>query len=106
MTTEEREGCGFLLVVAAGALILALLAQVLLVPLAYGLVPGRKSSDGPLVVLLAYPLVPIVALTANLMLQRSSGMTPTKRAWTASVAGAALVGLAAFASAFLARIPG
>jgi hypothetical protein len=67
MRTEmERNGARFSTVgdgalAVVGAFVLAILCQTPLLRFFYWAIPGEKTSDGPIFVLLAYVLAPIAA---------------------------------------------
>jgi hypothetical protein len=86
--------------VAAGAFVLALLLQTPLLNVFYLAIPGEKSSDGPIFVLLAYPLAPITAIVAFVLLRN---VTRFRRAVIGVVMGPAVMIIAAAFCGWAAR---
>ena len=86
-----------------GAGLLATAAQTPLLAFFYWVVPGDKSNDGPILVLLAYLLlIPVVPVVLALGLRRHGR---AKAIAMAVASGPTLMLVACVASAWMARIP-
>jgi len=80
MAQDESRSSAVATGVLAGvvAFALAILCQTPLLRFFYWAIPGEKTSDGPIFVLLAYPLAPIAAILVFAFLRNR--VTPLRRA--------------------------
>jgi hypothetical protein len=87
----------------AGAVVLAGLAQQPLLAFFYWMVPGEKSSDGPILLALAYLLLVLVVPAVLALGSRRFGLA---RAVPLAIAsGPALMAIAAGVCVWMARLP-
>jgi len=109
MSARETHARGFAEVVLAalcslmGAVALAAMAQQPFLAFFYWVVPGEKTTDGPVLVLFAYLLLIVVVPAVLVLSLRRLGRN--KAIALAVVSGPALMLIAAMASAWAARLP-
>jgi hypothetical protein len=89
-------------VAVVGALVLAILCQTPLLRFFYWAIPGEKSSDGPIFVLLAYVLAPIAAFLVFALLRNRA--TPFKRVLIGISMGPAIMTIVAAFCGWAARL--
>ena len=88
--------------VAVGGFVLAILCQTSLLRFFYWAIPGEKSSDGPIFVLLAYPLAPIAAIAVFVVLRNRLPLL--RRAMIGIAMGPATMAIAAAFCGWAARL--
>jgi hypothetical protein len=84
-----------------GAFALGILCQTPLLRFFYWAIPGEKSSDGPIFVLLAYILAPIAAFLVFALLRNR--VTPSRRIVIGIAMGPAIMTIVAAFCAWAAR---
>lgn len=80
-------------------------AQNAALEFAYGVVPGKKSTDGPVLVALAYLLCPPLAAISYSWARRQPWSGAFLSLILSTAVGPILMLLASFANAWLARLP-